>query len=129
MASLFHAPCPSCGAEIEIHSATAVTEVCGYCHSMLILEGQALAESHNRHSAVLRDFSPLQIGTSGSWNGAPFTLIGRLQVQNDGGGWNEWHALLADGSSAWLSESSDRFVFTRLGKPRHKSASFPNTPT
>ena len=61
MASLFHAPCPSCGAEIEIHSATAVTEVCGYCHSMLILEGQALTES-GRHSAVLRDFSPLQVG-------------------------------------------------------------------
>ena len=113
MVSLFHAPCPSCGAEIEIHSATAVTEVCGYCHSMLILEGQALTES-GRHSAVLRDFSPLQVGTSGSWKGQLFTLIGRLQVQYDGGGWNEWHALMADGSSAWLSESSDRFVFTRL---------------
>ena len=89
MVSLFHAPCPSCGAEIEIHSATAVTEVCGHCHSMLILEGQALTES-GRHSAVLRDFSPLQIGTSGSWKGQLFTLIGRLQVQYDGGGWNEW---------------------------------------
>ena len=80
---------------------------------MLILEGQALTES-GRHSAVLRDFSPLQVGTSGSWKGQLFTLIGRLQVQYDGGGWNEWHALMADGSSAWLSESSDRFVFTRL---------------
>lgn len=113
MLSLFHAPCPSCGAEIDIHSATAVTEVCGHCHSMLILDNQQLTAS-GRHSAVLSDFSPLCLGTSGTWKGQLFTLIGRLQVQYDGGAWNEWHALMADGSSAWLSEASDRYVFTRL---------------
>lgn len=113
MPSLFHAPCSSCGAEIDIHSASAISVVCGYCHSLLVLEDRGFAAS-GRHSVVLRDFSPLQLGTTGTWKGQLFTLIGRLQAQYDEGGWNEWHALMADGSSGWLSEASDRFVFTQL---------------
>lgn len=110
---LLHSTCPSCGAEIGIRSATAVTAVCGYCHSVLLIQQNALVLS-GRHSAVLNDLSPLQIGTTGMWQGIPFTLIGRMQVSYDAGSWSEWHALMQDGSSAWLSESNDRFVFTRL---------------
>jgi hypothetical protein len=110
---LLHSSCPSCGAEIGIHSATAVTAVCGYCHSVLLINQNKLVQS-GRHSAVLNDLSPLQIGTTGVWQGKPFTLIGRMQVNYDAGSWNEWHALMHDGSSAWLSEANDRFVFTRL---------------
>ncbi|PIT24015.1 hypothetical protein BGI37_10625 [Snodgrassella alvi] len=110
---LLHSSCPSCGAEIGIHSATAVTAVCGYCHSVLLINQNKLVQS-GRHSAVLNDLSPLQIGTTGVWQDKPFTLIGRMQVNYDAGSWNEWHALMHDGSSAWLSEANDRFVFTRL---------------
>ena len=111
MASLFHTSCPQCGANIDVQSATAVTVVCGSCQSMLVRSGEQLASS-GRHSALLQDFSPLQVGTSGVHKGNLFTLIGRLQVQYEGGSWNEWYALLQDGRSAWLSESSDHFVFT-----------------
>ena len=110
---LLHTSCPSCGAEIGIRSATAVTAVCGYCHSVLLVNQNKLLQS-GRHSAVLSDLSPLQIGTTGEWQGKSFILIGRIQVHYEAGLWNEWHALLADGSSAWLSETNDRFVFTRL---------------
>lgn len=107
----FHANCPSCGAEVGVHSATSLTAVCQYCHSVLLIQNQKLISSH-RSSAVVDDLSPLQIGTSGVWNKKPFVLIGRIQVNYDLGVWNEWHALFADGSSGWLSESGDRFVFT-----------------
>ncbi|MBI0182153.1 DUF4178 domain-containing protein [Snodgrassella sp. W8158] len=110
---LLHTSCPSCGAEIGIRSATAVTAVCGYCHSVLLVNQNKLLQS-GRHSAVLNDLSPLQIGTTGKWQGKSFILIGRIQVHYEAGLWNEWHALLEDGSSAWLSETNDRFAFTRL---------------
>ncbi|AUZ03884.2 MULTISPECIES: DUF4178 domain-containing protein [Vitreoscilla] len=113
MASLFHTSCPQCGANVEVQSATAVTVVCGSCHSMLVRSGEQLAAS-GRHSVLLQDFSPLQVGTNGSYKGMLFTLVGRLQVQYEGGSWNEWHALLHDGRSTWLSESADLFVFTEL---------------
>lgn len=58
------------------------------------------------------DHSPLQLQTSGSWNGQAFTLVGRLQYKYGEGTWTEWHAVLADGSSAYLSEDNGAYVFT-----------------
>ncbi|MDO4641311.1 MAG: DUF4178 domain-containing protein [Neisseria sp.] len=109
---LFKTDCPSCGAPVHAHSATAVTLVCGYCHSMLVRHDGGITDT-GRDSALLEDFSPLQIGTTGKLNTSGFTLIGRLQVRYDEGMWNEWYALFDDGSTGWLSEAGDLYVFTR----------------
>ena len=109
---LFTTDCPSCGAPVEAHSATSVTLICGYCHSVLLRRDNSLTDS-GRDSALLTDFSPLQVGTSGQIGDLPFTLIGRLQAQYDAGVWNEWHVLFADGATGWLSESGDLHVLLR----------------
>ena len=111
-APLFHTDCPSCGAPVRSMSASAVTLVCSYCHSLLIREGETLRDS-GEDSALLEDFSPLQIGTSGVFNKQPFTLVGRLQARYDAGVWNEWYLLFADGSDGWLAEAGDQYVLTR----------------
>ena len=116
MAALFHTDCPSCGAPVRSMSASAVTLVCSYCHSLLIRDGDTLTDS-GEDSALLEDFSPLQIGTSGVYHQQPFTLVGRLQARYDAGVWNEWYLLFADGSDGWLSESGDQFVLTRPVAP------------
>ena len=116
VAPLFHTDCPNCGAPVRSHSASAVTLVCGYCHSLLIRKGDTLTDS-GEDSALLEDFSPLQIGTSGVYNQQPFTLVGRLQARYDAGVWNEWYLLFADGSDGWLSESGDQYVLTRPVAP------------
>ena len=103
--------CPSGGAPVEAHSATAVTLVCGYCNSMLVREDGGIVDS-GRDSALLEDFSPLQIGTTGKFFLRDFTLIGRLQVHYDNGSWNEWYALFHDGGYGWLSEAGDLYVLT-----------------
>lgn len=107
--ALFHTSCPSCGAPIHTHSATAVTVVCSYCNSMLLRQDSSLHDT-GRDSALLQDFSPLQIGTTGKYANRGFTLIGRLQAQYDAGVWNEWYALFDDGSHGWLSEAGDLYV-------------------
>ena len=114
-APLFHTDCPSCGAPVRSMSASAVTLVCSYCHSLLIREGETLRDS-GEDSALLEDFSPLQIGTSGVFNKQPFTLVGRLQARYDAGVWNEWYLLFADGSDGWLAEAGDQYVLTRPGE-------------
>ncbi len=62
------------------------------------------------------DHSPLQLQASGVWTRAAgktaFTLVGRLQYKYAEGTWTEWHALLVDGSSAYLSEDNGAYVFT-----------------
>ncbi|RKV72240.1 MAG: DUF4178 domain-containing protein [Neisseria sp.] len=107
----FKTDCPSCGAPVEAHSASAVTLVCGYCNSMLVRQDNGVVDS-GRDSALLEDFSPLQIGTSGTFVAQRFTLVGRLQVQYDDGAWNEWYALFDDGRAGWLSEAGDLYVMT-----------------
>lgn len=109
---LFHTSCPSCGAPVHVHSATAVTVVCSYCNSMLLRQDQSLRDT-GRDSALLTDFSPLQIGTVGRFAAQGFTLIGRLQVRYDSGVWNEWYARFDDGTHGWLSEVGDLYVLVR----------------
>ncbi|MGF6147597.1 NAD-dependent DNA ligase C4 zinc finger domain [Kingella potus] len=109
---LFHTDCPSCGAPVGAHSATAVTLVCPYCNSMLVREAGGVTDK-GRDSALLEDYSPLQIGTQGRWGTQPFSLIGRLQMHYDAGVWNEWYVLFDDGSTGWLAEAGDIYVFTR----------------
>jgi len=77
-----------------------------------VREGETLTDS-GEDSALLEDFSPLQIGTSGVFNKQSFTLIGRLQARYDAGVWNEWYLLFADGSDGWLAEAGDQYVLTR----------------
>ncbi len=61
---------------------------------------------------LLNDYSPLQLGVSGRYAGAPFSIVGRLQLGYSGGSWNEWHALFDAGKSAWLSEDNGQFVIS-----------------
>ncbi|HHX2523355.1 TPA: DUF4178 domain-containing protein [Neisseria subflava] len=115
----FKTDCPSCGAPVEAYSATVVTLVCGHCRSMLVAgsgkgrSGYFVANS-GRDSALLEDFSPLQIGTRGVFDDRKFTLIGRLQVHYDVGAWNEWYVLFDDGQTGWLSEVGDLYAMTCL---------------
>ena len=71
----FKTDCPSCGAPVHAHSATAVTLVCGYCNSMLVRQDHTLIDT-GRDSALLEDFSPLQIGVRGRFATQSFTLVG-----------------------------------------------------
>ncbi|WP_373740292.1 DUF4178 domain-containing protein [Neisseria sp.] len=119
----FKTDCPSCGAPVEAHSATAVTLVCGHCHSMLVRHDEGIRDT-GRDSALLEDFSPLQTGTVGRFAGTGFTLAGRLQVKYDAGAWNEWYALFDDGGTGWLSEAGDLYVMTRSGEPPSETPAF-----
>lgn len=77
----------------------------------MVRDGETLKRI-GKMAELFDDHSPLQLQTSGSWNGQAFTLVGRLQYKYGEGTWTEWHAVLADGSSAYLSEDNGAYVFT-----------------
>lgn len=107
----FHTGCPSCGAPVQVYSPTAITVVCSYCDSMLVLQDGTLKDT-GRDSALLQDFSPIQIGTTGTYNGQGFAVVGRLQAKYDAGVWNEWYVRFDNGENGWLSEAGDIHVIT-----------------
>ena len=68
--------------------------VCGFCRSVVVRSGDELRKI-GESAEIFDDHSPLQLGASGKHQGAPFTLVGRLQYRYAEGTWNEWHALFA----------------------------------
>lgn len=108
----YTAPCPGCGAPVGFSSLASTHAVCGYCHSTLVREGEALKRI-GKMAEVFDDYSALQLMAQGRYNDARFTIVGRLQYKYHGGTWNEWLAALDDGTSASLSEDNGSFVWTR----------------
>ena len=111
----YQAPCPGCGAPVNFLSAQSTHAVCGFCQSTVVRNGETLARI-GKMAELFDDHSPLQLQASGVWTrGADkksFTLVGRLQYKYGEGTWTEWHAVLVDGTSAYLSEDNGAYVFT-----------------
>ena len=63
-------------------------------------------------SEVLADYSPIQIGTSGEFDGRRFDVVGRIQLRYSAGMWNEWYVLFNDGTNGWLSDASGQYAIT-----------------
>jgi len=110
----YRAACPNCGAPVDFRSAASASAVCSFCRSTLLREGDALRRI-GQSAELFDDHSPLQLGASGRYQGAAFTLVGRLQYSYAEGIWNEWHALFDSGGaqkSAWLSEDNGAYVLS-----------------
>ncbi|MET0321692.1 MAG: DUF4178 domain-containing protein [Duganella sp.] len=103
--------CPSCGAEVKFRSHASVMAVCEYCATTVLKDADAVKDL-GKMSAVLEDYSPIQIGTSGVLAGRPFTVVGRIQLQYAAGMWNEWYLLFDDGATSWLGDSSGLYTIT-----------------
>ncbi|WP_295856911.1 DUF4178 domain-containing protein [uncultured Xylophilus sp.] len=108
----YRAPCPGCGAPVEFRSAQSTHAVCAYCHSTVVRRGETLARI-GRMAELFDDHSPLQTMAAGRIDGQAFTLVGRLQYRSEEGVWSEWHAAMADGTSAFLAEDNGSYVFAR----------------
>jgi hypothetical protein len=105
----YRAACPNCGAPVEFLSSASAFAVCSFCRSTIVRDGEALRKT-GESAELFDDHSPLQLGASGSVQGAAFTLVGRLQYRYKDGTWNEWHALFDSGRSGWLAEDNGRYV-------------------
>lgn len=105
--------CPSCGAPVDFRSHASVMAVCGFCRAAVIKDADAVKDL-GKISAVLEDFSPIQIGTAGIHGTRGFTVVGRIQLRYAQGLWNEWYVLFDDGSGGWLGDSSGLYTMTTV---------------
>lgn len=96
--------CPSCGAAVPFASSIAVSAVCAFCQSIVVVRG-AQVETLGVLAKLPPDVTPLQPGTRGAWQGRGFELIGRLRVTWEGGSWNEWCADFSGGPQGWVAEA------------------------
>lgn len=104
--------CPACGAGVNFRSKATVYLVCEYCRSLIVRHDLNL-EARGKVADLQDELTPLQLGTSGTYKGKAFTLVGRIQREWDGGFWSEWHALFVDGTSGWLAQAEGDYMMTR----------------
>jgi hypothetical protein len=101
--------CPNCGAKVVFRWSSSVQTVCEYCKSILVRTDLDLKKV-GQVADLPPDSSPIQIGTEGAYNHRSFTAIGRIIYEYDQGSWNEWHIIMNDGASGWLSDAQDEFA-------------------
>ncbi len=95
--------------------------VCEFCRASILKDGDSVKDV-GKLSAVLEDYSPIQIGTAGTFAGRGFTVIGRIQLRYTQGMWNEWYLLYDDASTAWLGDASGQYTITT---PRQVAGALP----
>src|SRR3954467_10179761 len=106
-----HVACPSCGAQVAFKSHASVMAVCEFCKTTILKDADSVKDM-GRMSDVLEDYSPIQIGTSGSLGGKSWTGIGRIQLRYAAGLWNEWYLMFDSGETAWLGDFSGLYTLT-----------------
>ena len=108
--------CPNCTAPIAFRWPSAVQTTCDACRSVVVRHDVDL-ETIGEISDLPPDSSPIQIGTEGRFDGASFTVIGRIVYEYDDGGWNEWHLVFGNGTSGWLSDAQLEYAVSTLVTP------------
>jgi len=96
--------CPSCGANVNFVSKASIFAVCSYCKSSLVRQNMNL-EVVGKISELRDDLTPIQIGTSGMFDGKKFEVIGRMRIGWADGYWNEWYSLYDGSKESWLVEA------------------------
>lgn len=103
--------CPNCGAKITFRWSASVQTVCEYCKSILVRTDVDL-QKVGQIADLPPNSSPIQVGTEGVYGPHAFTAIGRIIYEYDLGNWNEWHLMMNDGTSGWLSDAQDDYAIT-----------------
>ena len=103
------ATCPNCGAKIVFKWSSSVQTVCEYCKSVLVRTDVDLKRL-GQVADLPPDISPIQLNTEGNYCNKAFVVIGRILYQYDQGGWNEWHLMMNDGTSGWLSDAQEEYA-------------------
>lgn len=103
------AACPNCGAKIIFKWSSCVQTVCEYCKSVLVRTDLDL-QKIGQVADLPPDISPIQLNTEGNFHNKSFVVTGRILYRYDQGGWNEWHLIMNDGSSGWLSDAQEEYA-------------------
>jgi hypothetical protein len=105
--------CPNCGAKVTFQWSSSVQTVCEYCKSILVRSDVDLKKV-GQVADLPPDTSPIQLNTEGTFRNRSFVVIGRILYEYDQGGWNEWHLMMNDGKSGWLSDAQEEYAISSL---------------
>jgi hypothetical protein len=109
--------CPGCGAPIEFSIGQSVAKVCDYCRSTVYRTDRGLQDL-GKVSAPANVPSLIAVGDEGTIAGRRMRVLGRVQLDQGEGAWDEWYIALDNGTSwAWLAYAEGTWFVTSLVLP------------
>lgn len=106
--SVLQVNCPTCSSPVPFKGEFSTHAVCPACDSLLVRKGTNV-DQIGKVAEIQPDGSPIQIGTSGFYEGKNFQVVGRIQQSYGDGFWNEWYLFYSDGRSGWLGEAMGEY--------------------
>ncbi|MDA3901704.1 MAG: DUF4178 domain-containing protein [Spirochaetes bacterium] len=100
--------CPSCGGSHDIFNPGIVTISCNYCGNIIYWDMENI-RSAGKQALLPEGFSRLYRGATGTIEGNPFQVLGRVRYSFGGGFWDEWFIEYPDTTTAWLTEDNHEF--------------------
>ena len=96
-------------------TSSSVAAVCSYCGTTVARSdkaGEEALENLGKISALVEDGSPLCLGAKGAFEGKRFEVVGRLQLEQETGFWNEWFLHYSGEATGWLGEAMGQYFMT-----------------
>ncbi len=97
--------CPSCAIQTELQLSLPVYLCCHGCGTTFHVDKDKTTSETKLQKRKLQPVRNIVIGTTGSYQGKSFHIVGRIRSVRVGSVSNEWMMLFADGTEMWLSES------------------------
>lgn len=103
MASSILLQCPDCSRLLYFASDKTTITTCTACGTVVWRQkdGTVIAKPQHKVNQITEIIQP---GTTGSWNGKNFTVLGRFRAWFEEFVFNYWTIQFADGEIAWLGE-------------------------
>ena len=109
------AACPNCGGAVTFPFGGARAIVCSYCQFVVARTDRGLQAS-GRMADLLELPTPFQLDRTGSWDGQPFVVQGRIQLDRIGQASAPWEEVLlafpAQDTHTWVAHAQGRWYST-----------------
>lgn len=105
--------CPSCGAPVEIPSASAKTVYCEYCAQPLVVMPEGAA-AQGKPAKLVETPRVAQVGQKLAIRGQTYEVVGQVQYAYEDGYYDQF-LLADDDKQIWLEQDEGEFrLFTEL---------------
>lgn len=109
--------CPACGAPIQFGLGSSIAKVCEFCHATVLRTDRGL-QNLGKVADLADTPSLIAVGDQGTLAGRPFAVLGRVQLDQGMGPWDEYYVAFDYGSAwGWLAYAQGRWHVTTLSQP------------
>jgi len=109
--------CPACGAPIEFGLGSSLAKVCEFCKATVLRTDRGF-QNLGKVAELADTPALIAVGDQGTLGGRPIEVLGRVQLDQGMGPWDEYYVAFDHGTAwGWLAYAQGRWHVTSLSAP------------